>query len=295
MSGAAGGGTSVPVRGGGSRAGIVGVLFRIEVLKAVKRRAFWVTVGVFAAFSAISTFDNVRSAHRYEYEWASYALPGAWSDILTGLSGPGTFFIAVLMILLFAPEFSWRTGRQNVIDGLSRERLYAGKVMVLAGLVVLFLATVVFIGVGGTFFSPSEGGPEFIRSTDLSFLGGSTLNLLLFGSAGLMLSALIRSAGPGLGVLFLYLIVEQAIIELMVRGGETLRGLTEYLPFRLAQDLGDDLAHYPEVLANVNADRAERGLAPIEFLDVDVMAIAVLTYSAIFLLIAFLSMRKRDL
>ncbi len=98
-----------------------------------------------------------------------------------------------------------------------------------------------------------------------------------------------------LGVLFLYIIVEEGIIGLMQRGGEALKRLTEYLPFNLVQDLGDDLAHYPEVLARVNADRAERGVAPLEYLDVDVMAIAVLTYSAIFLLIAFLSMRKRDL
>ena len=293
MSGAAGGGTVSTGRGGRSRAGIPGVLLRIELLKALKRRAFWVTVGVFAAFNALATVDNVRSAHRYD--WASYALPGAWSDILFGLAGPGTFFIAALMILLFAPEFSWRTGRQNVIDGLSKERLYAGKLMVLAGLVLLFAATAVFIGVGGTFFSPGDDVPGFIRSTDFSYLCGSALNVLLFGSAGLMLSALIRSSGPALGVLFLYVIVEQALIELMARGGETLRRLTEYLPFNLVQDLGNSLVHYPEALAALNADRAERGLPPVEFLEVEVMAIAELTYSAIFLLTAFVSMRKRDL
>ena len=293
MSGAAGGGTSALTRAARRRIGTVGVLLRIELLKAVKRRAFWVTWGAFAAFNTVFAVDSVRTAYRYDP--ASYALPDAWPGILFGLSGPGTIFIAVLMILLFAPEFSWRTGRQNVIDGLSKERLYAGKVMVLAGLVLLFVATAVSIGVGGTLFSPSEGGPEIIRPTDLSYLAGSVLNLLVLGSAGLMLSALIRSAGPGLGVLFLYLIVEEAIVGLMEHGGETLKGLTEYLPFNLVQDLGDDLVHYPEVLAGVNAGRAERGVAPLEFLDVEVMAIAVLTYSAIFLLIAFLSMRKRDL
>ena len=283
----------VRARAGGLRTGMVGVLLRIELLKAVKRRAFLVTWGAFAALITVSTVESVRSAYRYDR--ASYALPEAWSDIVFSLTGPGTLFIAVLMILLFAPEFSWRTGRQNVIDGLSKERLYAGKVMVLAGLVLLFLVTTVSIGAGGTLFSPSEGGPELIRSTDLSYLAGAVLNLLILGSAGLMLSALVRSAGPGLGVLFLYIFVEEGIIGLMQRGGKELKRLAEYLPFNLVQDLGDDLAHYPEVLARVNADRAERGVAPLEYLDVDVMAIAVLTYSTIFLLIAFLSMRKRDL
>ena len=269
------------------------MLLRIELLKTVKRRAFWVAVGIFAAIQTISTVDGVRTAQRYPN--MTFALPDSWPDILFGASGPALFFAAVVMILLFAPEFSWRTGRQNVIDGLSKERLYAAKVIVLAGLVLLFLATPIVIGVGGTLFSPSEGGPQIIRSTDLSFMGGSALNLLLFGSAALMLSALVRSAGPALGVLFLYVIIEQAIGELIGRGSETIRGVTEYLPFNVAQDLGENLVHYPEALAAQNALRAERGLPPLEFLDVKVLAIAALAYTAIFLVIAFLSMRKRDL
>lgn len=293
MSGASGRGTAGQARAGGLRSGTVGLLLRIEVLKAVKRRAFWVAVGLFAALNAIATVDNVRYARLYPEN--TYALPASWPDILTGLTGPGPFFIAVLMILLLAPEFSWRTGRQNVIDGLSKERLYAGKVIVLVGLIALFTATVVAIGVVGTLFSPSEGGPEFIRSTDLSYVGGCILNLLLFCSAGLMLSTMIRSAGPALGVLFLYILVEQAIAELVSRMGETMRGASEYFPFSITQDLGNSLVHYPEQLAAVNASRAERGLPALEFLAVEVLAIAALAYSAIFLVIAFLSMRKRDL
>ena len=272
---------------------ILGVLLRIETLKTVKRRTSWVTVGLFAAFNVIMAVDNVNRAHRFPSY--SYALPGSWPNILAGLASPTGFFIAVLTILLVAPEFSWRTGRQNVIDGLSKERLYAGKVMLLAGLIVLFVGTVLLIGVGGTLFSPSEGGPGIIRSTDLSYLGGLILNLLLFGSAGLMLSTLIRSAGPAMGVLFLYFLVEGAIVGLTMRAGETARSLTEYFPANVSEALGHDLAHYPEMLASVNADRAGRGLAPREFLDVEVMVMAVLAYSTIFLLISFLSMRKRDL
>ncbi|MCY4573894.1 MAG: hypothetical protein OXF01_13955 [Gemmatimonadetes bacterium] len=272
---------------------ILGVLLRIETLKTVKRRALWVAVGVFAAINTNIAVSNVRSAQLSPS--FSHALPESWPNVLSGLTSPAGFFIAVLMILLVAPEFSWRTGRQNVIDGLSKERLYAGKVMLLTGLIVLFVGTALLIGVGGTLFSPSEGGPGIIRSTDFSYLGGLTLNLLFFGSAGLMLSTLIRSAGPAMGVLFLYFLVEGVIVGLIMRAGETARSLTEYFPANISEDLGDDLAHYPELLASVNADRAGRGLAPREFLDVEVMVMAVLAYSTIFLLISFLSMRKRDL
>ena len=278
-------------------AGIVGVLLRIEILKAVKRRAFWVTVVFFAAFNTIGVVFRVRDAQQYPQDPYAlpFALPDSWSTILGESVMVGPFFVAVLMILLFAPEFTWRTGRQNVIDGLSKERLYAGKIMVLAGLVLLFLATPILIGGGGALASPSEGGPVLVRPTDFSYMGGYFLVLLLFGSAALMLAALIRSSGPALGVLLLYMIVEELISGLMSQVSEALRGATEYLPLNVFEDLGDDLVHYPERLAAVNESRAEQGLAPLEFLDVEVLAIAALAYSAIFLLFAFLSMRTRDL
>ena len=126
-------------------------------------------------------------------------------------------------------------------------------------------------------------------------MGGLALSLLLVGSAGLMLSVLIRSSGPALGILFLYLIVEEAVGGLMSQAGGALRRAAEYLPSNILDELGDDLAHYSEVLAEVNADRAERGLELWEFLDVEVLAVAALAYIAVFLGLAFLSMRKRDL
>ncbi len=273
---------------------ILSVLLRIEVLKAVKRKVFWVAVGAFVVFATIPTVEGVRNTRRNPN--LAYALPESWPDILgTAAMGPGPFFVAVLMILLCAPEFSWRTGRQNVIDGLSKERLYAGKAIVLAGLILFFIATPVLIGVGGTLFSPSEGGPAVIRSTDLSYMGGLALILLFFGSASLLLSALLRSSGPALGVFFLCLIAEEAVTGLMWRTGERLRAATQYLPFNVLEALGDDLVHYPEELAKVNTELAERGSGPWEFLDLEVLAIAALTYSSIFLAISFLSMRKRDL
>ena len=272
---------------------ILGVLFRIEALKAVKRRAFWVAVAAFALFIAIPAVEGVRNARRYPNQ--AYGLPESWPDILSAATGIGPFFVGVLMILLFAPEFTWRTGRQNVIDGLSKERFYAGKVIVLAGLILLFMAATVLIGVGGTLLSPGESGPGILRATDLSYMSGFTLSLMLVGSAGLMLSALVRSSGSALGILFLCLIAEQAATGLISRAGKPLRHAVGYLPSNILEDLGDDLAHYPEELAEVNAERAELGLEPWEFLDVEILAIAALAYSANFLVIAFLSLRRRDL
>ena len=273
---------------------ILRVLLRIEWLKAVRRRAFWVAFAAFTAFTALPVIERVRNAHGNPN--AVFALPESWPVILGTAAGIGPLFIAALMILLVAQEFSWRTARQNVIDGLSKERFYAGKVMLLAGLVLLFTSAPVLIGVGGTMLSPGEGGPGFIRVSDFGQISGLVLGMLLFGSAGLMLSVHLRSSGAALGILFLYLFVEEGVARLMLgTGRESLRSVAEVLPFNVVEDLGDDLVHYPEVLAEVNAERAEGGLAPLEFLDVEVLAFAALAYSAFFLGLSLLNMRRRDL
>ncbi|MXX33806.1 MAG: ABC transporter permease subunit [Gemmatimonadetes bacterium] len=189
------------------------VLLRIEWLKASRRRALWVALAAFAAFTAVPAIERVRSAQGNPN--AVHALPESWPDILQSATGLGPLFTGVLMILLFAPEFAWRTARQNVMDGLSRERFYAGKVLLLAGLVGLVTATTVLIGAGGTLLSPGGGGPSFIRPADFSYMGGLALGMLVFGSAGMMLSVHLRSSGSALAILLLYLFVEEALARLI--------------------------------------------------------------------------------
>lgn len=266
------------------------MLLRIEWLKATRRRIFWVATGAFGLFTAIPAVMGIRNAHVDPN--AVFALP----DFLGTASGLGSLFTGVLMILLFAPEFSWRTARQNIIDGLSKEQFFAGKVMLLAGLVLLFMAVIVLTGISSTMLIPTDSGSGIFRSSDLSYMGGTALGMLVFGSFGLMLSTHLRSSGSALGTLFLYFIVEEIVAMLMLRtGSETFLGATDFLPVNLIDNLRDDLVHYPEVLAEINSARAELELVPLEFPDVGVLAIVALTYSMVLLGLSLLSMRKRDL
>lgn len=86
---------------------ILRVLLRIEWLKAVRRRAFWVA---FAAFTVLPVIEGVRHAHSNPN--AVFALPENWPVILGTAAGIGPLFITALMILLVAhgpPERDRRT------------------------------------------------------------------------------------------------------------------------------------------------------------------------------------------
>ena len=270
----------------------VGTLFRNELLKTRKRLAFWVTLGLFTLIKGGETIDSVRR----EMEDADqvFSIPASWSDILATPTNMGPFFLALLTILLVAPEFQWRTARQSVIDGMSKERFYAGKVMVLAGLAALFFVLPLALAGAGVLASPGDNGPDLLRSTDLSYMLGYLLCLLIFGSGALMLAVLVRSSGPALGVFFAYFLVEQFLGFFLSRF-DSMRDVVRHFPRALEQTLADARFHYPELLAATNARRAENGQPLLEFLDYGVVVALALVFVAAFLAIAFASMRKRDL
>lgn len=281
------------VRGDSARAGIFGVLVRIEALKTAKRLAFWVTTGMFFAFNAAFAISNIRSdIARPGY---TYALPGSWPAILEPFANVGPFFLGVTMILLLAPEFSWRTARQNVIDGLSKERLYAGKLMLLLALLVLFAAITVAIGGTTALVSPSESTSPLVGPADFNYMIAFALSLLLWGSGAFMLAALLRASGAAMGILFVYLMVEQIVTELLRRSSDMFASLLDLLPAGLHSSLADRLMHYPQLLAQRNAARAEQGFSPLEYPDFGLAIGLALAYSALFLATAFFNLRRRDL
>lgn len=264
------------------------VLARIEVLKAVKRPAFWVTFGVFVAFITLANFAPGGSS-------PPSGFPEAWRGIIEPAINLGPVFLAALMILLFAPEFRWRTARQNVIDGLGKEQFYWAKVLLLAALAALFSVTSILIGTLGVMGNPGGGGGGFVEATDLNYMLGFVVALLLWGTAGLMISALVRAAGAGLGLLFLYFICEQIVSGLLSSRSRALDIIFDYLPAALFQTITDVSLYYPAVLARTNLARAERGQDPLVYQDLWILLVAAAAYVVLFLVLAYASMRRRDL
>ena len=279
--------------GDGARGGTFGMLVRIEALKTTKRLGFWVATGIFFAFNAVFAISNIRSdIARPGY---TYALPGSWPQILEPFANVGPFFLGVTMILLLAPEFSWRTARQNVIHGLSKERFYAGKLMLLLALLVLYAAITVAVGGTTALISPSESTSPLVGPADFNYMIAYTLNLLIWGSGAFMLAALLRASGAAMGIMFVYLLVEQIVAELLGRSSDMVASLMDFLPAQLHGSLAEPLMHYPQMLAERNAARAEQGAPPLEFIDFGPAIGMALAYSALFLATAFFTLRRRDL
>ena len=268
------------------------VLLRIETLKAVKRPAFWVATGVFVLFNGLFTFGSIAQARGTD---RVFALPDVWRAIIEPAINLGPTILAAVMILLFAPEFRWKTARQNVIDGLGKQQFYLGKIIVLRSLVALFFFIPIVIGGVGAIVSPGEGGAAFVESMDLLYMLGYITALLLWGSGGFMLAALVRAAGPALGLLFAYFIVEQLVGRMIAVWWRTLEPIMDFLPASLFTTITDAKLYYPLLLARDNEMRAANGMDPLVLPDLWIPLVAAAAYIVLFLGLAFVNMRRRDL
>ncbi len=272
-----------------------GTLLRIEFIKARRRLALWLILGFFAAFIVVPILQNVVQAiGGGAPPGPPFALPWLWRAVLLFPSNMGPFFIAVAMILLFAPEFGWKTARQNVIDGLAREHLFLGKLIVFGILLAVFFVLPIVTGVVASIVSPDPTG-TFARAVELNHMAGYFLALLLWGSLAILLATLLRGSGAAIGIMFLYLLVESAVSSVAALWNEGLEKYLNFLPTRLFDTLTRIELYYPDELARTNQRREALGQELMELPDYSAVVVAVLAYAVLFLGVAFLGMRRRDL
>lgn len=261
------------------------VLARNEVIKIKRRSAFWVAFWAFTGLMAL-VFGSMRyqSAHPQRVSQQTFALPGAWREILGGPGVMSAFFAAMVLMLLVASEFTWRTARQNVIDGLSKEEFFAGKLLLLPAIGLLFFGVLVLVG-GGIALSASHNtvGP-LVRGIDAEMIGGALVGLLGWGALAFLLAVTIRASGPAIGAFFLYFLIEQILGQLIARNGPAAATVTRYFPTEVFKALWQ-----PASYLAIQRPGQPPSIAP------SVLMLASAAYIVTFLLAAFAVYRRRDL
>lgn len=269
------------------------VLVSNEVLKTRKRLGIWVTWLAFVGILAIILGGLYYAA--LQQENGMFALPAAWNTIL-GLAPLPAFFSAVAVILLTASEFTWKTARQNVIDGLSKEEWFAGKLMIAVAVGITFALTLV---VGGGALAATgavgESSEAFVRRVDLMQAGGGLLLTLGYVAMALFAAFLARSAGAAMGLFFLYTaILEQLVSGALTQVGGVWRDVARALPATLLGRLTNASNYDPEMRARVIQTLTDAGGEP-EFWPVWLLWGGATGWIVVFVLGAFWVHRHRDL
>lgn len=214
-------------------------LIGIEWMKIRSYKTFWIMLGLFV----LGFFGLVYIMYAIKYETTGQ-IPGSFLDsyfrypLLAQLTAyMGTFMLLVLGIILItqvANEFSYRTHRQNIIDGLDRKQFLNAKwynialLSLFAGFVhVLFTALFALMGDGGT-------GADFISSLKYSFY--FALDAFMWLSVALLLSLWLKRSGLAISLFIVYtLIVENLLGYFLKRMTDISIG--EYLPIGIVDGL----------------------------------------------------------
>ncbi len=108
---------------------------RIEWLKLKYYRTFWILLSVIVvcipAFNYVIydfTDNNIPKINGQNLLGNPFSFPNVWRTVPYN-AGILIFIPAILIITLFTNEYSYRTHRQNIIDGWSRSRFIYIKII----------------------------------------------------------------------------------------------------------------------------------------------------------------------
>ena len=142
-----------------------------------------------------------------------FSFPYVWSTV-PYIAGILIFMPAILIITLFTNEYSFRTHRQNIIDGWSRSRFIYIK---LFEIFLLNLFVTVIVVLTCLYFGFITRTLRDNRRPVGNSIGLSCIFLwkcLIIHLIAVLFAMLIRRAGLAMGIFFLYMIVEQFVVSL---------------------------------------------------------------------------------
>lgn len=210
-------------------------LIKIEFRKLLKYKAFWIIYGLhFVLFALVANgLERFKESITLNGQPASmitdqinfFGYPEIWHNLSYLLSW-FLFFLAVIIISFVSNEFSYKTLRQNIIDGMSKWEVIFAKEMVIVSMVIgsLFFLTLTVL-----FFGSVPEGGEMLNGVQAIFAYG--LSALIYLNFAFLVAVFIKRAGLGIGFLILYAIAEKVFL---IRLPDAIR---EWLPLSLVSKL----------------------------------------------------------
>jgi ABC-2 type transport system permease protein len=268
----------------------------VEWLKIRRYKAFLIlsvfyALGLFVLnYIVYSVFDNVvknSQAGALIDQFNPFAFDHVWQTV-SYASGYLLLMPALLMILLVTNEYTYRTNRQNIIDGWSRAESIQVKWMLM--FIFSMISTILVIMVGFIF--------GWMSGTDFSWNGFSHIGYFFLKTVSYLMLAILlgvwlKRTGIAIGAYFLYLGGENILAQILdvfsmkikQQYKTDLGSMGDYLPMNAS----DGLLTFPE---NPLKSMAESSL-PTQYSTVSI--ICAIFYLALFLFLSDRSVRKRDL
>lgn len=193
-------------------------LLKIEWLKLKNYRTFWILMILYVisnygvnfiahfVYVDIATTTGKNPIAKQLMGASPFTFPGVWQTAAFMCSFL-LFIPALLIIISVTNEFSYRTHRQNIVDGWSRGQFISVKIVlvVIASIIATLLAFIM-----GLIFGLQEGST--VSFEKIEYLGYFFIQALSYCSVALVFSLLLKRSGLSIGVYFLYIVVLENLL-----------------------------------------------------------------------------------
>ena len=245
-------------------------LLKIDLKKMTSYRTFWVVCGLYfvtLAFTTASGMEFLKWLARTIEGFGTqinvsriplYHFPDVWQNLVF-ISGFFKLVLAVMVVISITNEFTYRTLRQNVIDGLSRWEFLLSKILTNVLLSAMSVAMVFTIAlVTGLLYSPSVNWHYALA--DLEFFPAYFVEVFSFLSYALMLGILVQRSGLTIILLMLSHMIEAIIkvnlpdsVEDMLRPFFPMESISNLVPMPFTRYAFQEIQDYVSIPALIIA------------------------------------------
>jgi len=223
-----------------------------------------------------------------------YQFPNIW-EFFPWVASWFNLLLAILIIVMTGNEYTFRTFRQHVIDGLSRSDLLTGKgFLIIAIAVYSMLMVLLFSLLFGFIFTRDLTAALFVKKTYILLV--YFVQAVAYMSTGFLLAILFRNTALAIVLFILLRLIIEPVIRLFFPPGARL-----YFPMKAISNL----TPMPEFLSISSGNQADPGNADTlnlremgilaEDLPVYLNLILALGYTSLFIGLAWLLLRRRNL
>jgi ABC-type transport system involved in multi-copper enzyme maturation permease subunit len=200
-------------------------LIKIEWLKIRKYPAFWWLFGIVAltypfvnmmfhgAYSSITRSNDKMVGQMAKMLLGNpFSFPEAWHSVAY-FSSWFVMIPAILVIMLVNNEYTYKTHRQNIIDGWSRDQFISSKLIDV--LIISLVATIMYILVAVVYALYTDSSTADNWLDQIQYIPLFLLQTFAQLSIAFLLGFFIRKAFLALGIFLIYsLIIENLLLGL---------------------------------------------------------------------------------
>lgn len=203
-------------------------LLSIELKKILPYKTFWIIIGLYFLFLALGIImaefivnamvDDVNKRLPIPLPHAVlFNFPDIWQNLTFFASIRFVLiFPAIIVIILITNEFTNKTVRQNIVNGMSRSEFILSKLQVvfMLSLVITIILTLVMFILGLT---NSDSQSLSMIFTRFSFVFGFFIQMTTYLCYAFFIAFLLRNTGLSIALFTLYTIIIEPVIYFMLR------------------------------------------------------------------------------